>query len=341
MDEKTKNNTWKKSKKTYGIGISALVVLSLSLGGCVDSKAIDSEAKEKLTGVEIPFQWFKNDVKEVKALEPLKKASDVKLKEEKDIFKKVDFAEKQTEKLSNALKKEGVMASLANGEQLFRYVGSDLLSYKAKEEQLNIKKTAKEIDAVAYQKLAGMTLVGVGSKSNNMNGKELFVDLNVVNDTNKFLIIPMHISLDEKGKIFAISERGKSNKSIHTNVPLTEKSELYTDVLTQFDLAFKELKTYPVTKQWKNVDKGSIISFGQEQGLDLKSSKVLFDAFKSTEGNLGLLAITGFMHTDESVEAKTFFEVTINARNNEKIHYTFVFDRGTNKITELKSGSVF
>lgn len=330
-------------KKTVIVG--ATLSLSILLGGCapIDKgmEKADAFAQDKLSSIKVPFEWFKLDEKpKVNAITTWHKVKAMDLPTQDDSkshLKTVDGLEK----LLNS--------ELTNQETIEQFLSNNKpasSSFKGFSLQMSsndvMGKVIREIYQKPYQSIQSVTVTGVGKTFDGKEKPLVTISLNAINDSEKFLIYPLTLTLNERGQIDSVKQYKKPFNQLYTPSPLTEKSEWNESVHKEFKFVWKDFTGYPKAKDWQSVKQGDFTSWLSTNGLEetSKSGRAVYEWFKNNEGDLTKGSITSFLHTDENASAITKYELTYPKKKSlENHHVTISFDRGLNKIVDIEKGT--
>lgn len=331
------------TKKKVGL-VATLIASSLLMGGCtqIDNgvEAVDRYAQDKLASISVPFEWFKLDEQKAPEAPVWKSISPLDLpgtdETEKTLGVEMKRVAELEEELVNPVKMTGFLSRNRPAPVAFNGFAVE------REEQDVLGKVLREVDAVPYQSVSSLTLTGIGKTATGET--TLLVSLNAINDTEDFLLFPLKMTVGENGLIAHVEQTEKPSKASSTPTPLSEKSEWVEAVHGEFSHLWTEIKNFPGKEDWTSVKESDLSAWLLLSGIEEpeKSTKALFEWYEANEGNLKLAQVTGYVHTDEQASAITKYEISYPVKDSENVStLTVHYDRGLNKITNIKPGSPF
>lgn len=332
------------NKKTWII--SATLLSTLFVSGCtpVDKTLEDADAyaQEKLSSVSVPFKWFKLD-------DSQKKVETADWKEIAELtLPKTDVSQKTFGKYEDLL--NDLVGELSNKKSMASFAESNYSSREAFPyfDHLSTQSdifgdSVRKVYSTPYQSVSSLTLTGIGERMNGERKENvLTTTMNSVNDSEKFFTQDFVWSLDKEGRITSVKLNQEKNR-LNTVKPLTNDSEWEPKVHTEFLFAWEDFRSFPQSSDWSKVSKDTLSSWVAESGIEGEAATdVFYEWYRSTEGDLNKGKITGYLHTDDKALAQTLYEVTYPHKNSEKTtSFTVVYDRGVNKITDIRAESPF
>lgn len=329
-------------KNTYIVSFA--IASSLLMSGCTQVEegveALDVYAQDTLASISVPFEWFKLEESTKEETPAWKTIQAVELPAVDETETHLESYQLQIAaleaELTNPLKTNGFLS-----RQRPAYVAFDGFAIQP-ETPDTVGDVIRDVDSVSYQEVSSLTLTGIGM--NQAGERTLMVSLNAINDTEDFLLYPLQLTLDEKGMIADVKQLNKPTSASSTPTPLSVKSEWVEAVHGEFGHLWAEIKQSQTNSDWSAVTKSDIQAWLLLADIETPETSVeaVWKWFTANEGDLKKAEVTGYVHTDEEASAITRYEVSyplVGSDIEEKL--TIHYDRGLNKIVEIKSGSPF
>lgn len=322
---------------------------SLILSGCSWEKTKEKMA-EKIASVVIPFEWFRLEPEKIEKTE-IPKIIGMDLTEEPvDTEGLKAFTElvRQAEKLLTD--HEDYLAIASGKKSLFQVLGSSLLSYHYNTDSDGITETIKDFAKTEYQWIGSLTLRQYGYRLNE-EGERIgyaVVDINGVNDTDKFHIQTVQLELDGSNLPKEAIRIGEPVDRSHTRTPLRIDSFLEIDTHLQFHREWEKL--YPVfqditlyekiAKEEINASHEDVKKLVEKMGFPEEVKSTIFSLLKNGKGTFEHWGVTGYLFDDTDLSAMTYYELSV--ADESGIHrYTIHYHRGKKEITKITKGSPF
>lgn len=332
-------------KSTHKL-IGFALATSLLMGGCspVDTAIAktDSFAQEKLSTISVPFEWFKKDEQVSQEVVDWSEVPELALSNKdaslKELEKEQSLIENLQKEVTSEVKLNGFLSRTRHSHESFAGFAS---TDDTKDVFGDI---LRQVYDKPHQSVQSLTLTGMGQYMKDSAKKALFVSVNVVNDSEKFLVYPLLLTLDKDGNIESVNQVQKESEWASTPTPLTAKSEFHESVHQEFKFVWNDFLMYPKTEEYATVTTDDFTSWLTTNDVEerKKSAKTVHSWFQENEGDLSRAEITGYVHTDEKASGITKYEVAYPVKNSTvQKAFTINYDRGLNKIISIESGSPF
>lgn len=333
-----------KWKKMIPILSSSLLLLGIS--GCSKEEVVE-RVESKIASIEVPFHWFKKEeVKEKQKKVPT--IQGLNLSKEKVPSVEIEHFSNQLNKMSEILSDEESFRAIADGHRnVFEELSSSYFDLRYKEED-DFTKIIQQIGQTPYQFLQSLSLQQYGKMVNEDGTSQIIatIDLNAVNDTEKFLIHPLQLELSNEGKIKNATFVEDSMNRANTRTPLTKNSLLYEDTHLRFAQELKQMiQTLSNPTLYEKILEGGKKSpqtelTALEKKLSMtKKQEVLAKLIQQGKGTFEHWGVTGYLFSDWNIQPLTHYQLTL-ANEDGLFHYTIEYNRGLNRITDIQIGKL-
>ena len=332
-------------KHTYKM-VGFTLAASLLMGACTPIEngveKADTYAQDKLTSISVPFEWFKKEEAVEKKVEMWREVTAINLPKTdasaKELKKDQEIVEMLEKELVSSVNMNGFLSRTRPSQETFN-------GFAPPEGDADVfGDILRKIHEVPNQSIGSLTLTGVGHYVMETDEKALFVSMNVLNDTEEFVVYPLLLTLDKDGQVKSVKQVANETTSSSTPTPLSEKSEWHESVHQEFEFVWDDFTSFPPTTDVSSVTKNNVTSWLTTNDVDEpeRSAEAVLKWLQTNEGNLSLAKITGYVHTDENASANTRYELAYPVKNSPTLQtVTINYDRGKNKITSIESGSPF
>lgn len=339
------------SYKRFFIG--SVVAFTLFLSGCDMNETIkntEEKVANKVASITIPFEWFKNDSGKVQEIK-IPEVEGLNLEKEKVDVKSIVALQNKLAEMEEKLKDEGNFEEVVSGDKsVFNMIGSQHLSLRYGEDGDDLTKVIQDIGSVPHQFVNSLTLRQYGVKINPDGERTNYavVDVNAVNDTEKFHVHSLFLSLDDNGKVTSSIKIGKPKDRQHTITPLTKDSFLFEDTHMEFQHNLQKIihsLSNPTVYEQITMNEieptdTSIKSLTKKIGIKSKNTSTVYSLIQHGKGTFSEWGITGYLYDDKDVNAVTFYELMV--ADEEGYHYyTIHYHRGLKEITNISKGTPF
>lgn len=326
---------------------SALFMSGCSVEGTVSNT--EEHVADKVASISVPFDWFRKDPGTKKVTIPTVHGLDLS-KEKVDVDGLVNV-QKNIAEISKLLTNKENFKEIVSGDRtIFNLLGSEYMSMNYNDRGDAFTTAIQEIGKTPHQWINSLTLREYGVRTNAKGKPEHYavVDVNAVNDTEKFHIQSLRFTLDQNGLIQTSAQIGTPVDKTHTVTPLTKDSLLYDDTHQEFQHDMEKVirslsnpTIYAQIKSGEITSTDSVIkSLTKQVGVEYKNASTIVSLVKDGEGSFSEWGITGYLFDDKDVSGKTYYELTI-ANEDGYHYYTVQYNRGTKEITDISIGSPF
>jgi|SRR5690625_4053938 len=324
-------------KKT--LTITMVIAVLFFVSGC-DTEAKMEDAKEnfsnRLAQVSIPFEWFRlDDVSEGKTVIP--KVSGLTLETEEIPKQEMIDLKSNLNVLSDGLEDNFIFLDVAKGQKpITQHITPTIASSSMNWREL--ESIIERIGEVDHQWFYSFSLRGFG-KSHFKGSSDYiaFVDLNAVNDSEDFHIVPLELKVAGDGKIKSIVQRDNEYDSPHTVKELADDSFVFDNT----HLAFLD-KWQPIEQELSHIHsekeeaKQEVEKVRKRHAIDV-SDETLISLFSHLKDNHEL-GFTAYLFDDRNLVPQTHYELTVSTHSGYHT-YTIIYDRGKREVTEIKTGT--
>lgn len=322
-----------------GLFFTCIIILLFITTGCdyeTKKEEIKEEFGNRLAQVSVPFEWFKLE-KESSEEFVIPEISGLTL-ETLEIPREVQQSlRKNLNILSETLKSETSFYQIAHEQSNIRdhitpTIGSSSMDW------MELENIIQELGNVDYQFFHSFSIRGIGQlEFKGVSDYVAFVDMNAVNDTEDFHIVPLEVRVSYDGKILSIVQRENAFDSAHTVKELSDDSFVFDNTHLLFLEKWEQLQ-----KHLKSIDdseesvKDKVIEIGLKHGIR-DNADALVELFEKVHQDHDF-DFTAYLFDDRNLSSETFYELTLSTEDGYYT-YTVLYNRGTKEISGIKKGS--